>query len=184
MTQPVFVPCPQCGHSSAVELRQAGQKITCRQCQHCFELPTMGTLRRMLEPTEGPRVAAPTSTSDPARRPQRVMFVLGMALFFLFAAAGAGMFVWASNFATELPQAEIDKLNQATFAQIDQADLSQFWEFWTEEVIAYPIGEWVESGLVANRKAARLRRNIGIGLFGLAGAGLLTAAGSFLFRRS
>jgi hypothetical protein len=84
------------------------------------------------------------------------------------------MLAWANSFVTEVPaetQAKIEALNRATFNQVDNAGLGDFWTIWHEQVLARPPGAWIESTLVANRQAARFRRNFAFGLFAIAAAG-------------
>ena len=143
----------------------------------------MGTLRRILEQSEQPYDAPPQpKTTQAATRLQRTVFASSLAVFFLFGAAGGGMFLWAHSFVTDLPQAKINQINRETFDKIDRASLAEFWNVWNNEVIAYPVGEWVESGLVVNRHSAQLRRTIGIALFCVAGLGVVTMIGSWFLR--
>ncbi len=123
------------------------------------------------------RVVAPPSPW------KRGLFASGLAVALLASAAGGGLLAWAANFRTELPQTQIDALNRAKFQEIDRASMEQFWSIWQNDVLGWTPGEWVESGLIVNRRAARFRRRLAFGFFGLAGAGLAAMIASACIRR-
>lgn len=164
--------------------------MTCRSCKQAFEVPTLRRLQQLARESSdrSSDSSAPLAAAAAARggRPsprKRALFAAGLALLLLFSVAGGGMLAWARKFPTDLPQSEIDAVNRASFQKIDAASMTEFWDLWHDEVLAYPPGRWVESRLVKNRHAARFRQGLAAGCFAVAGLGLVAMLTAGLLKR-
>lgn len=93
------LPC-SCGHVLAVSPGQAGDRLTCPECQQQVSIPLLRELRQL------PRVAAPAAAIDRAAGPQGGSFatrlLFGLSGFVALAAAGFATFALFSAMAVEV----------------------------------------------------------------------------------
>ncbi len=176
------LPCPRCTASNEVETRQAGETISCAQCQQAIEIPTL----------RGLRLLHPIAIGTTARRPSagagqflvsRVTFALGLVLLIVGLAGGGGLWYSAAQLETEPSQSEIDQLNAEIFASIDQSNVTEFWNTWHEQIIALPPGTYQPSEFAVNRQTARTRQTVGLWFFGLVPLGVAALIGSAFIRK-
>lgn len=174
--------CPRCAASNEVDMRQAGETLSCAQCQHAIEIPTLRGLR-LLNPVATRTSASRSPTGAGQFLVSRTTFALGLVLLFIGLAAGGGLWYSASQLETEPSQAEIEQTNAQIFENIDRSNVTQFWKTWHEQIIALPPGTYRPSKFAENRRLARNRRTTGLWFFGLVPLGVATMIGSAFIRK-
>lgn len=170
------LPCPQCQQPVQLQPRQAGQLVTCQSCEAEFEAPRLGQFKNLQSvENEADAVLTPASGSMLSRW----LFTLGLAIAVFLGAAGVGVYQFASSIQNEIdPQgaaaayeADIDSLSDAEVYQVAagyKADAT--------------IGEYFQPATIKNNKQGEILKTIAYGLLGLAAAGVVMIASSFVVK--
>ena len=82
-----LLPCSECQTSLSVTPSQAGDKVTCSNCQMEVSIPKLGTLRQLPQ-TEEPENAVPNRESDRSVSTQIAFVALGLLALVGFLVAG------------------------------------------------------------------------------------------------
>ena len=160
-------PCPHCESKFELVTKQAGQTLTCQQCNKTCEAPKLGTLRN-LEPVGG---AAPTASSDSSWGGRKsLLFVFGLGLAILAGTAGYFLYQNASSRYTEF---DLEKGLAQLDSDIDGFTPAMVMRKYQSLRVEDGLGDWVEQPRVGENKQAEILMNFSYGLFGLAGIGLL-----------
>ena len=171
-----LLPCAECQHPLEVQTRQAGQTLNCPQCNHSFDAPRLGELKR-LQPVSSE--GSPHSGGGSTSILKRWLFTAGLAMAVLLGAAGFGVYQYASSIqqeidaegAMELYETDIDKLTDAQVYQVAAAyDTDQ------------SIGEYFQPDAVKSNKQGEILEYVAFGLMGLGAVGLLMLVASFLVK--
>jgi hypothetical protein len=67
---------------------------------------------------------------------------------------------------------------QEALAAIDRQNITQFWDTWTEQVMAHPPGEFLESRWATSRRMAQRQRFAGSVFLALIPLGIATMVAS------
>ena len=165
MSARYLFPCPSCEHQIELVTKQAGQDLTCSQCNSAIEAPKLGILRN-LELVGGQTKSSGASGS----RTENWLFVGGLALAILAGAAGAFVYNYGSGMRSDF---DLD----SRLVEFDRwAD-----ELTTFEVVATfermqvdkGLGDWQELEETKSDNQGKILQTFSYGLMGLAGAGVL-----------
>ena len=118
-----LLPCAKCQHSLEVQTRQAGQALSCPQCDHSFDAPRLGEFKRLQRASNGD---SPQLSGGSTSMLKRWLFTLGLAMAVLLGAAGFGIYQFAGSIqqeidadgALELFQSDIDGFSDAEVYQV------------------------------------------------------------------
>lgn len=152
----------------AVELRQAGQELACRACQHRFEAPKLRELKSL--PLAGTEQAAhPGGTGS--RRIHGSLFSLGLALLLLAGSAGGGLYWYSAKL---IPEETPDEVIAIQVERVRTQPIVQVYYDWETLYKERNVPEWQESGIQSDIKQGGYLRAVSFGLFAVAGIGVLT----------
>ena len=171
-----LLPCPKCHHSLELASRQAGQSVQCSECEHSFEAPRLGELKRLkqVDSTDsGSTTAAPSSIL------KRWLFTLGLAVTVLLGAAGVGVYQFASSIQHEI---DADGALQNIETRIEEMSDAEIYHVAASYDPEDTIGEYFQPSQVKGNKQGEILKYVAYGLLGLAAAGLLMLIGSFLVK--
>jgi len=170
-------PCDNCNHQLIVVPRQAGQNLTCPQCQHFVEAPKLGEMKQ-LEMVGGTEpVNRPAASSGGLRN---LLFVVGLAMAIICGATGYLVNRYASALIFEI---DYDQEQKEFEEEVDHLNSAQVVALYEAMQIEKGLGEWYEPNYVRYNTQGAILRKISYGVFGLAGLGLLMLIGSFFIRR-
>ena len=174
-----LLPCAECQHPLEVQTRQAGQSLTCPQCNHSFDAPRLGELKRLQQVDSGASPQSGGSGRGTTSMLKRWLFTLGLAMAVLLGAAGIGVYQFATSIqreidadgALELYESDIDKLTDAEVYQVAAT-------YGEDETI----GEYYQPSTVKSNKQGEILEYVAFGLMGLAAIGLFMLIGSFFVK--
>ncbi|HMP80356.1 MAG TPA: hypothetical protein PKD54_12955 [Pirellulaceae bacterium] len=171
MSQTFSIPCPHCQQSQSIAARQAGQQLTCLNCQKHFEAPKLRDLRAL---SPGAQNLAVTQNSRP--NPLKAgAFALGLILLIVGSVSGYFLYRHAAEL---ISPADVDQRATAfgnTFADSSPADVWRFMEMIMNdrELPPFELAEWRTQD-----ELGRFLRNVSFGLFGLSGLGFVVFVGA------
>ncbi len=178
MSQTIPIPCPNCGLPVRVELRQAGQELTCRGCSQPFAAPKLRDLKRLAEAESQPAALLPTGAPDrPVERPAQrrkksgALFSAGLGLALLFGIAGYSLHRYARQFAPKMAEPERQAAEDLVF---EEASVNELYAIWKDLYDQRLIAEWQESPIRAGIRQGQILKTIAWGLIAVAGCGVLT----------
>jgi len=178
MSPRYLFPCRNCDYEFELVTKQAGQSLTCPQCQNDCEAPKLGALRQL--ESVGGEVTSSTSRSGSGSSLRNILFVSGLSLAVLAGVAGYFLYQHAQSMISVFDVEEV----LADFNELaDQQKASQLIRYYDQMDIPKGLPEWQEQVHVGQNKQANILTNVAYGLFGLAGIGLLMLFGSFLVRK-
>jgi len=179
MSSEFLYPCRDCKKDFTIEIAQAGREVKCPFCQCQNELPKLSVIRK-LQVGEG----SSWDDSDASQNlsvAQIWLFVCGVPIFLLGMIVG-GLFLWQAS-GEEKQLTEIENDFDTRFARvesmIDNYSHEGFLNFWHEDIVAQPPGEWKQHDLVRFRQGAAAKRLLSYIAFGFAVVGGLLVASSF-----
>jgi hypothetical protein len=178
MSPTIPIPCPNCGLPVRVELRQAGQELTCRGCSQPFAAPKLRDLKRLSEaespPTDGMQSGGP---DRPFQRPVHrrkmsgALFSAGLGLALLFGIAGYSLHRYARGLEPAMTELEREAAEDQVYEQSNVNDLYAIWkELFDQRLIV----EWKESAFRGQIRQGQILRTVATCLFVVAGCGVLT----------
>jgi hypothetical protein len=153
-----------------VATTQAGQEMTCAECQERFEVPQLQVLRQ-LDTEES------WTKPDPLRRTsgrREVLFVIGLVTMLLGMGTGYELNRHSNSLMIEFESPETQVEEQANALSPAQV-LGQ----WVAIENSADLPEWQEHPMIGNLKQGRILKNISFGLWGIGGLGFLMIIASF-----
>jgi DNA-directed RNA polymerase subunit RPC12/RpoP len=166
-------PCPECEQEFELETKQAGQDLTCQNCNATFVAPKLGEIRKL--PIVGG--AAASRKTFGTKSGSNFLSTAGLALALLGALAGGGLYYYASTLKQEY---SVDE-ELASFGEwIDELQPEQVIEYYTRIEIEEGLGEWRELGINRYNRQSDILRNISYGIFGVGGIGVLMLLASMV----
>lgn len=178
MSQPIPIPCPQCGQPVRVELRHAGQELVCRGCSRPFAAPKLRDLKRLMDADSPPAGSSPPDGQSGSRArpvPQRKMsgalFSGGLGLALLFGVAAYSLHRYASRLEPAMAESERQAAEDKI---IEKSSVNELYAIWKDLFDQRLVAEWEESGIRAQIRQSQILKTIAWGLFAVAGCGGLT----------
>ena len=173
MTSQYLLPC-ECGEKVAVDTRQAGQSVSCPNCNRPNVVPTLRKLSQLESVADAKQVSGPRPSWTPL---QGSLFVIGaMVLFFsLIATAHMSFRYWSLGpTSARFSEEEMDN-------ELSQITPSGSWEVWML-FKQWPLSRDSRMNHLVNRRsAATMRRYIAISAAACI-VGAIALASSLLLR--
>ena len=167
-----LLPCPECQTSLSVTPSQAGDKVTCSDCQTEVSIPKLGILRQLPQSEESEN-AAPNRHSERSVSSQIAFVALGLVALGGFLVAGFSGIRWSLIPVPNTTDRHVQEYRDI-YAQKPSAELIREYE--------QMVGDGIELGVPFGYKRisdekGRWGRIASVS----AGVGLLAVAGAFGF---
>lgn len=169
-------PCPHCNYTFELATKQAGQSLSCPECQAEFEAPKLGILKTL-------EVAAnshPATQNSFAGGIKSSLFVAGLAIAVILGTAGSLLYVYSSKL---IGRVDIAKGSEVFNEEVNLYTDSQVVEKFEQMNVSDGLGEWKEQKVVRYSNQGRILQTTSYGILGLAGVGLMMLIGSFFVRQ-
>ena len=174
-----LLPCAKCQHPLEVQTRQAGQSLTCPQCNHSFDAPRLGEFKRLQHASNGASPQLGSGGQGSTSILKRWLFTLGLAMAVLLGAAGFGVYQFAGSIQQEI---DADGALEQLAKDIDGFSDAEVYQVATTYDVDESIGEYFQPDRVKSNKQGEILEYVAFGLMGLAAIGLLMLVGSFLVK--
>ena len=175
MTGQYLFTCPSCQATNGLSPKQAGQELTCTDCNEGFQAPKLGDIRKLPVRDEGSSKKAKEKSYSPL---QGWLFSGGLTLAMVAGIAGWFLNDYASSLSTDVDiPAEVQRFNDLLDKQ-PPAEVYRLSRV-SEDDIAL---EYEEPMYKSFNKQSEILTYIAYGLYALCGIGLLMMISSFLFR--
>ncbi len=180
MANKYLLPCNTCDQPIEVEVRQAGQELTCPQCGEQTTVPTMGEIRKLeMVETATPQVAKPAKTGHQGLKGW--LFAGGLTVFILALAAGIALWFYAESLITRV---DVEALVQSAVEPVDQLSPGELWDYWHEMVgTTEALPEWQETVTQGQTRQGEYLLMFAYALFGISAVGLVSMLASFAIKR-
>ena len=167
-----LLPCPECQTSLSVTPSQAGDRLTCSQCQTEVSIPKLGILRQLPKSEETENAASKRESERPVAT-QIAFVALGLLALGGFLVAGFSGIRWGLIPVLNTSDQHVQEI-RANYAQKPSAELIREYE--------QMVGDGIELGVPFGYKRisdekGRWGRIASVS----AGVGLLAVAGAFGF---
>lgn len=171
-----LLPCPQCQQPIQLPSRQAGQTVTCPQCNAAFEAPRLGQLKN-LQQVSAEVDARPATAGGSVLK--RWLFTLGLASAVLLGAAGFGLYQFAGSIESKVDPRDAVEAFQSDIAGLSDTEVYQIAASYDADAT---IGQYYQPTALKSKKQSEILKTIAYGLLGLAAVGTITLVSSFFVK--
>jgi len=166
-------PCPFCGHSLKLHLKQAGQELTCDACNKQVQAPSMGGIRKLS--LEGGSSSEKPRSGSGFSPLQRWLFAGGLTLAVLAGSAAFGIYRYASSLHLEVDIEGYIESEKAIVDSMGDADVFAVSVATKDSDLGL---EYKEPDYKGANKQSEILSTVSYGLAGLAGLGALSVLAS------
>lgn len=162
------LPCPKCDNAIIVTTRQAGQAVTCSECNETSVAPSLGALKRL--PAVG-GVSKPEQGGASTRSGAgNALFVFGLLLATLGILGGGGLYYYGNQ---QIVDYNVDGAMDRLEPYVDELTGSQIAVLFDQMNVDRGLGEWEEQPHVAQTKQAYILIYFSYALMAVGGVGLM-----------